>query len=285
MTSLALLISVDAFNGLLGRRHGVLRQRALVRRSTRSCSSASSTSSDDKNSDNNNGNNNGNSMAEDPLQKALRRAEGRALDEFIENEAPSWIKDKDLQSLPFACTSCGKCCRTKGAVYLSPQELQEAATLRQLSPFDFTQQYASHTLGPLDFDETSTWIRLREEEGSCVFLDDNLQQCTIYQARPVQCRTYPFWPTILQSSTSWNDECRRNDDDTDNPLPQWTRVDGGCEGMKLLSDDTFIAGQGDELGEEERVPVLEAYHQLQQYVLSDRRFPKGTERPLTPEPY
>ena len=162
MTSLALLISVDAFNGLLGRRHGVLRQRALVRRSTRSCSSASSTSSDDKNSDNNNGN----SMAEDPLQKALRRAEGRALDEFIENEAPSWIKDKDLQSLPFACTSCGKCCRTKGAVYLSPQELQEAATLRQLSPFDFTQQYASHTLGPLDFDETSTWIRLREEEGS-----------------------------------------------------------------------------------------------------------------------
>ena len=32
-------------------------------------------------------------------------------------------------------------------------------------------------------------------EGACIFLDGN--RCRIYEARPRQCRTWPFWPENL----------------------------------------------------------------------------------------
>ena len=37
----------------------------------------------------------------------------------------------------------------------------------------------------------------------CVFWDNG---CTVYQARPVQCITYPFWPVIIESELRWNKE-------------------------------------------------------------------------------
>ena len=164
---------------------------------------------------------------------------------------------------------------------MSPEEIQQASRQLQLTPRDFVQTYASHTLGPssshaLD-DESSTWIRLRDQGGSCVFLGDDGKLCGIYEARPVQCRTYPFWPNILQSMESWNEECRRRDDDHTNPLPMWTPTEGGCEGMKTLSGENVkqINDNNDET-----VPIREAYRQLYEYVVSDKRFPKGTERPL-----
>jgi hypothetical protein len=42
----------------------------------------------------------------------------------------------------------------------------------------------------------------------CVFLDrtsggHGKAQCSIYEARPTQCRTWPFWPENLDSERSW----------------------------------------------------------------------------------
>ena len=159
---------------------------------------------------------------------------------------------------------------------MSPEEIQKAAKLVELEPREFAQTYASHTYnrsGEQEFDETSTWIRLREQGESCVFLGDDGKLCTIYEARPVQCRTYPFWPKVMNTQQAWDDECRRTDEDTDNPLPPWTRQTGGCEGMHTMETST----DGDETG----VPLREAYRQLYDYVVSDKRFPKGTGRPVT----
>lgn len=33
-------------------------------------------------------------------------------------------------------------------------------------------------------------------------------KCTAYEARPVQCSTYPFWPFIAGSERSWREESR-----------------------------------------------------------------------------
>jgi Fe-S-cluster containining protein len=41
----------------------------------------------------------------------------------------------------------------------------------------------------------------KNENYSCVFLKQN--QCTVYGARPKQCRTYPFWPQNLSSKEAW----------------------------------------------------------------------------------
>jgi Fe-S-cluster containining protein len=36
----------------------------------------------------------------------------------------------------------------------------------------------------------------------CVFLKE--KKCTIYEVRPVQCQTFPWWPGNLQSKERWN---------------------------------------------------------------------------------
>ncbi len=30
--------------------------------------------------------------------------------------------------------------------------------------------------------------------------------CSVYSARPAQCRSYPFWPSLLHSPESWQQE-------------------------------------------------------------------------------
>jgi Fe-S-cluster containining protein len=41
-------------------------------------------------------------------------------------------------------------------------------------------------------------------EGQCCFLVDN--RCSVYEDRPAQCRTYPFWSLLLASPESWAHE-------------------------------------------------------------------------------
>ena len=79
----------------------------------------------------------------------------------------------------------------------------------------------------------------------------------------------------MQSSKSWDEECRRKDDDSESSLPPWKPADGGCEGMQTI--DASLDGTN-----EVDVPIREAYRQLFQYVTDDKRFPTGGERPLSP---
>ena len=40
-------------------------------------------------------------------------------------------------------------------------------------------------------------------DGDCIFLDPTLRNCTVYHARPSQCRTWPFWASNLKSPRTW----------------------------------------------------------------------------------
>src|SRR5690606_32209787 len=44
----------------------------------------------------------------------------------------------------------------------------------------------------LDVDGESYMMALRREELGCHFLDKKTKHCTIYEARPILCRLYPF---------------------------------------------------------------------------------------------
>ena len=46
-------------------------------------------------------------------------------------------------------------------------------------------------------------VELRENaQKECIFLEDN--RCIIYPVRPLQCRTFPFWPENLKSHFRWS---------------------------------------------------------------------------------
>lgn len=45
--------------------------------------------------------------------------------------------------------------------------------------------------------------------GQCVFLDGVTNRCTVYDARPSQCRSFPFWERNLDSVEAWVETARQ----------------------------------------------------------------------------
>jgi len=73
---------------------------------------------------------------------------------------------------------------------------------RMTTKEEFAAEYAVERKG--------NWVRLKSVKGqdgaeACIFLQDD-KTCSIYEARPVQCRTYPFWPRIMKSREAWRQE-------------------------------------------------------------------------------
>jgi Fe-S-cluster containining protein len=92
-----------------------------------------------------------------------------------------------------ACTTCGgKCCRgQQGYIWLSLEELEQMAEARGVSVDAFTRQYVRQVKGGLSLQE-----RVVNNEHLCCLLDPVDHTCTIYQHRPEQCRTFPFWEEL-----------------------------------------------------------------------------------------
>jgi Fe-S-cluster containining protein len=44
--------------------------------------------------------------------------------------------------------------------------------------------------------------------GDCVFLDGKTRGCSVYTARPRQCRTWPFWDSNLKTPEDWKHTCQ-----------------------------------------------------------------------------
>ena len=107
------------------------------------------------------------------------------------------------QALRFSCTQCGQCCATVGDyyVYLSDEESERIRASLQLSRNWFRRRYLQRL-------ENGEQVLASGSDECCVFLDTE-GKCRVYGVRPVQCRTYPFWPELVGSATAWNREACR----------------------------------------------------------------------------
>jgi uncharacterized protein len=109
-------------------------------------------------------------------------------------------------SVSFACTACGKCCKSRGKtkVYINPAELTILADQFDLGVDTFTDTYTDiHRL------QDGTQLRSLKSNPAktqCIFLKDNI--CTVYVNRPTQCRTYPYWPDLMVGKAEWVSEQR-----------------------------------------------------------------------------
>jgi Fe-S-cluster containining protein len=43
--------------------------------------------------------------------------------------------------------------------------------------------------------------------GDCVFFDGQTRKCTVYEDRPRQCRTWPFWDSNVRTEQAWRETC------------------------------------------------------------------------------
>ena len=132
------------------------------------------------------------------------------------DKAEPWYKD----GLNFKCTMCGNCCSgSPGSVRFSEKEAEVMADKLDISmPYFYEKYTRKETEGEW------TWLELKEvpsppveyEDGlivqsglDCIFLDRNTipgkAVCSLYDARPLQCRSWPFWAEVVSTEHNWND--------------------------------------------------------------------------------
>lgn len=91
--------------------------------------------------------------------------------------------DGDI-SKEFKCTGCGECCRWSGSVLLSDADISRLATHLGTTEQECIDRHTRLAPNRIQL------ALLDQADGSCAFLAGD--RCSIYEARPEQCRSFPF---------------------------------------------------------------------------------------------
>jgi len=111
--------------------------------------------------------------------------------------AKPWYQD----GLKFECSQCGDCCTgAPGFVWVNPKEIEALAADVHMDVDVFTAAYVRSVGHRKSLTE--------HENGDCVFFDGESRKCTVYNARPKQCKTWPFWDSNLESPETWARTCQ-----------------------------------------------------------------------------
>ena len=106
-----------------------------------------------------------------------------------------WYQD----GLRFECTRCGDCCTgAPGYVWVNTEEIAAIAAHRGETVRETTELHTRAFGGRRSLREKTN--------GDCVFWDRQ-SGCTVYSARPRQCRTWPFWESNVATPETWERTC------------------------------------------------------------------------------
>lgn len=96
----------------------------------------------------------------------------------------------------FSCKICGNCCRGEpGYVWVTDEEISAIASVLGQEVREFKEQHVRKKSG---------YFCLKERaNGDCVMLCPQTLRCTVYEVRPQQCRTFPFWDELMSSKNMW----------------------------------------------------------------------------------
>ena len=100
--------------------------------------------------------------------------------------------------LHFECQRCSGCCRfDSGYVFLSHQDVDRLASNLSLTQDEFLEKYCVK----VDMGGYFRISLIEKPNYDCIFWRDG--GCAVYEARPLQCRSYPFWEHQLESKEAW----------------------------------------------------------------------------------
>jgi len=105
---------------------------------------------------------------------------------------------------PTACQKCsGKCCiGESGYIWVSQEEINAISDKLSLSKEAFINNYL------LKIRYRFTIKEIAYDGGyGCVFFDMEKKMCRIYEVRPKQCRTFPFWEHFKENMNEVVTEC------------------------------------------------------------------------------
>jgi len=101
--------------------------------------------------------------------------------------------------LRFECQQCSACCRhDPGYVFLTKSDLSMLVKETGLEESDFLSKYCV----TVDLGGFKRISLIEKSNYDCIFWEKG--GCSIYNARPVQCRTFPFWISNLEDQEDWD---------------------------------------------------------------------------------
>lgn len=105
------------------------------------------------------------------------------------------------KGLEFQCKQCSWCCGNgPGVVYLSLEDLARLCEFSKTNYVDFIKKYCRWVM----YTDGNEVLALQEDKQyRCILWKDG---CSMYDARPVQCSTYPWWDWLCGSKEMWQ-EC------------------------------------------------------------------------------
>ncbi len=105
-----------------------------------------------------------------------------------------WYQD----GLRFECVRCGQCCTgTSGYVFVNRADIARMATELDMDQVLFGKKYLRQ-IG-------NHYSLIEKSDGDCIFYCET--GCSIYESRPRQCSSYPFWKNSLKSRRAWKKVC------------------------------------------------------------------------------
>ncbi len=136
----------------------------------------------------------------------------------IADKKRPWYAD----GLRFQCQGCGDCCRGPGGyVWVTQEEAEAIAAELNMNFRDFAQVMLRRTITGLAL--------VDDKKGDCPLLGEN-GRCRVYNQRPLQCRTWPWWEENLISRDRWEDAATRCPGMNKGPVHSMTVID--CEKAK-----------------------------------------------------
>lgn len=105
---------------------------------------------------------------------------------------------------PQKCDECGgKCCTGEsGYIWISTEEIKNLAGFLGLEEDEFRSKFLQKCGYKFSIKE-----KFYKDGYACVFFDEIKQNCSIYQFRPKQCRSFPFWEHFKTNFDELEREC------------------------------------------------------------------------------
>jgi len=110
-----------------------------------------------------------------------------------------------------ACAECqGQCCTGEsGYIFLNNKEILSISEFLNINVKDFASKYLFSKGSRFSIKER----KVESAEGSssyeCLFFEKEKNGCTIYQVRPNQCRTFPFWNHFKEDTIELRQELQQ----------------------------------------------------------------------------
>ncbi len=104
-----------------------------------------------------------------------------------------------------SCSSClGNCCiGQSGNIWINQQEMMNLSKYLNISVEELKIKFLRKELYKYSIKE----IQLSKNNFACIFFDLDKKSCSIYEQRPQQCKTFPFWDYFKNNIKEVLKEC------------------------------------------------------------------------------